>query len=43
MRAFTDAESTLKGTHEKTKDNTGLGWDKPKHATKAAYDMLGIR
>ena len=37
-KTFADAESTLKSSYEKTADNTGLGWDKAKHATQAAYD-----
>lgn len=37
-RAFADVEGTLKGAYEKTKEATGLGWDKAKHATRAAYD-----
>ena len=37
-KTFADAESTLKGTYEQAKDSASLGWDKAKHATKAAYD-----
>ena len=37
-KSFADAESTLKGAYEKTKDSTSLGWDKAKHATQAAYN-----
>ena len=37
-KTFADAESTLKSTYEQAKDGVGLGWDKAKHATKAAYD-----
>ncbi len=37
-KPFADAESTLKSTYEKAKDSVGLGWDKAKHATKAAYE-----
>ena len=35
---FADAESTLKGAYEETKDSTNVGWDQAKHATRAAYD-----
>ena len=37
-KSFADAESTLKGAYEKTKDSASLGWDKAQHATRAAYD-----
>ncbi len=37
-KTFADAESTLKSAYEKTADSTSLGWDKAKHATRAAYD-----
>ncbi len=37
-KTFADAESTLKGAYEKAKGSVGLGWDKAKHATKAAYE-----
>ncbi len=37
-KTFADAESTLKSTYEKAKDSAGLGWDKARFATKAAYD-----
>ncbi len=37
-KTFTEAESTLKSSYEKLKGSSSLGWDKAKHATKAAYD-----
>ena len=37
-KTFTDAETTLKDSYEKLKGNATLGWDKAKHATRAAYD-----
>lgn len=37
-KSFAEAETTLKGTYEKAKDATGLGWEQAKHATRAAYE-----
>ena len=37
-KTFSDVKDTLKGAYEKAKGNTGVGWDKAQHATRAAYD-----
>ena len=37
-KTFTDAESTLKSNYDQLKSSASVGWDKARHATKAAYD-----
>ena len=37
-KTFAQAEDTLKGAYDKVKDGASVGWDKAKHATRAAYE-----
>ena len=40
-RTFDEAESSLHQEYEQTKDSAAVGWDKAKHATRAAFDHAG--
>ncbi len=37
-KSFSDVESHLQASYEKTKDEAGMAWEHAKDATKAAYD-----